>query len=138
MRLPGQHQASWAAPDPGTEPALVPRMRPGLRVLCAQRWGGAQFCCPETGKGAGSGEPASPSRWGLPGADRRGPRGHSWAQGSTCPGKEARALASEMEYAEAGPRLRGGAAGSLPSQLDLHWGGGQECGGHCTSVGTQT
>lgn len=61
MRPPGQHQASWAAPDPGTEPALVPWMWPGLRVLCAQRWGGAQVCCPERGREQGVGSLPRPA-----------------------------------------------------------------------------
>lgn len=52
MCPPGQLQAPWVAPDPGTEPALVPSKWPRVRVLGAQQWGrGHQAAWPRAKQG---------------------------------------------------------------------------------------
>lgn len=99
---------------------------------------GAPLSWPREKEGVGSGGACLAQQMGIIWGRQEGALGAMVGTGLHLPRTGGSGTGPLRLSMQSGPRLRGGAAGSLPSQLDLHWGGGQECGGHCTRVGTQT
>lgn len=111
MHGPGQHQAPWAAPDSGTEPALYGAQGQSSVYMAMGRE--PQVSWPRERQGVGEwGKPASLSRWGLSGAGRRAGALRALA-GHTVPSALESRLgcwASKTPTTEAGPELQGEAA----------------------------